>query len=134
MIENFLTKQFLGFLIAGGVAALLHWIIRIILSIWLPFSLAVISAYGFGIAIAFLLNSYFVFPNSNRPRWNQSRDFILINLAFSPVVWLASIYFNNWLKLLWALKYSQEIAHAFAITLPVYITFLIYKYFTFKET
>ena len=89
MIENFLTKQFLGFLIAGGVAALLHWIIRIILSIWLPFSLAVISAYGFGIAIAFLLNSYFVFPNSNRPRWNQSRDFILINLDYH-ISWLTS--------------------------------------------
>lgn len=133
MIKHFFTKQFLGFLIAGGLAALLHWLARVALSVWLPFTLAVIIAYGFGIAIAFLLNSLFVFPNSDKPRRTQTRDFILINLAFLPVVWLASVYFNNWLKTLGMLRHSEELAHAFAISLPMFATFLIYKFFTFKE-
>ena len=62
MIKLFVSKQFLGFLAVGGLAALLHWLARLLLSVWLPFSWAVIIAYAIGMAVAFLLNSIFVFP------------------------------------------------------------------------
>ena len=133
MIKYFFTKQFLGFLAVGGLAALLHWLARILLSVWLPFHIALIIAYGVGMAVAFLLNSFFVFPNSEKSRHLQIRDFLLVNLAFFPVVWLASLQINNWLKAFGVILYSEEIAHALALSVPMLATFLIYKFFAFKE-
>lgn len=133
MIKYFFTKQFVGFLLVGGISALLHWIARLLLSIWLPFSFAVIIAYFIGMLIAFLLNSFFIFPQSSKTRYSQIRSFFLVNLSFLPLVWLASIEINNLLKILGIINYSEEIAHAFAISLPMLATFLIYKFFTFKE-
>ena len=133
MIRLFFTKQFLGFLAVGGLAALLHWVARILLSNWLPFSWAVMIAYAIGMLIAFILNSFFVFPKSKRARLSQARDFILVNLSFLPLVWFTSIQVNNWLKTHGMLSHSEELAHAIAISLPMLVTYLIYKFFTFKE-
>ncbi len=133
MIKYFLTKQFLGFLAVGGLAALLHWLARLFLSIWLPFSLAVVIAYMVGMLVAFLLNSIFIFPTSEKARHAQARDFVLVNLSFFPVVWLAAVQINHWLKTVGMISHSEELAHALAIPLPMLATFLIYKFFTFKE-
>lgn len=133
MIKHFFSKQFLGFLAVGGLAAFLHWLARIGLSFWLPFSMAVIIAYGVGMTVAFLLNSFFVFPNSEKSRYSQVRDFIVINLAFLPIVWLAALQINSYLKAWGLINYSEALAHAIAISLPMLASFLIYKFFAFKE-
>ena len=133
VIKNFFTKQFLVFLAVGSVAALLHWSARLLLNVWMPFAIAVIVAYGVGITVGFMLNSVFVFPNSEKPKRQQMRDFVLVNLTFFPVVWLASLKINDYLKSLGMTGYSEELAHALAIPLPVVATFLIYKFFAFKE-
>lgn len=133
MIKYFLTTQFLSFLVVGGLAALLHWLARIILSVWLPFSTAVIIAYIIGMIVAFILNSFFVFPKSEKSRHAQARDFVLVNLSFFPVVWFVSLQINNWLKTISIVSHSEELAHAIAIPLPMLATFLIYKFFAFKE-
>ena len=133
MIRYFLTRQFLGFLVVGGLAALLNWSARILLSVWLPFSTAIIIAYIVGMVTAFLLNSFFVFPKSEKARHAQARDFVWINLLSFPVVWFFSLQINSWLKTIGMVSHSEELAHAIAIPLPMFATFLIYKFFAFKE-
>jgi putative flippase GtrA len=133
MIKYFFTRQFLGFLAVGGLAALLNWLARLLLSVWMPFSWAVVGAYLVGMTVAFLLNSIFIFPNSEKAKHAQVRDFVLVNLSVIPFVWLISIHVNNWLKTVGMRSYSEELAHAIAISLPALATFLIYKFFAFKE-
>lgn len=133
MIKHFLTRQFLRFLAVGMLSAFSNWLARVCLSLWLPFSWAVVIAYGIGMSAAFLLNSIFVFPNSEKAWHSQARDFFLVNLAFFPIVWLVSIGVNRWLKAIGLTRYSEELAHAIAIALPLVATFLIYKFFAFKE-
>ena len=133
MIRHFLTKQFLFFLVVGGLAAFLHWLARILLSSWMTFSMAVIVAYVIGMTVAFLLNSFFVFPNSEKSKNLQICVFVLVNLTFLPIVWLASLKINYFLKDLGVYGHSEEMAHALAISLPMLATFLIYKFFAFKE-
>jgi putative flippase GtrA len=133
VLKHFFSRQFVGFLIAGGVAASLHWLTRILLSLVMPFSWAVVFAYGVGMTIAFLLNSYYVFPASDKPVKKQARDFFAINLAFFPVVWIASLSLNEALLDFGIVHYSEEIAHALAISLPIMATFLFYKFFAFRE-
>ena len=133
MLRHFLSRQFAGFLVVGGFAAALHWLARIFLSLFMPYSWAVFIAYGVGMSIAFALNSYYVFPASDKPVQKQARDFILINTAFLPVVWIVSMQLNNLLIEQGIGSYSEEIAHGLAISLPVLGTFLLYKFFAFRE-
>lgn len=133
MIRHFLTRQFLIFLIVGGIAAILHWLARLLLSTIFPFSIAVAIAYVIGMTVAFILNVLYVFPVSDKPRRNQIRDFVIVNLSFFPVVWFASLQVNILLKSLGMVMYTEELAHALAIPLPMLATFLIYKFFAFKE-
>jgi putative flippase GtrA len=133
VIAHFFTRQFVGFVAAGGTAALLHWLARIALSHWLPFSMAVAVAYVFGMAVAFGLNSFFVFKRSTRPRARQALDFAIINLASFPVVWLASIGLEHALRTMGMVRYTEALAHAIAISLPMLATFLVYKFYAFKD-
>lgn len=133
MIRLFYSRQFLAFLAVGTSAATLHWLARLILNIWLPFSWAVAMAYGVGLLVAFLLNSFYVFPLSNKPKPLQARDFIFVNLAFFPVVWLIATQINIWLQDSGFVQYSKEVAHAIAISVPMVATFLFYKFYAFRE-
>lgn len=133
MIKHFFTLQFLGFLAVGGVAALLHWLSRIVLSNWFSFSWAVVLAYAVGMVIAFTLNSLFVFPGSKKPKIKQARDFIVTNLCFFPAVWTIAIVINDALQSFGILRYSEAIAHGIAVGLPMFATFLIYKFIAFKD-
>ncbi len=133
MLRHFLSRQFAGFLLVGGFAALLHWLVRILLSLVMSYPWAVALAYGVGMATAFLLNSRYVFPQSDKPVEKQARDFIVINTAFFPVVWVVSLQLNRLLLDFGVERYSEEIAHALAISLPVLGTFLLYKFIAFRE-
>lgn len=132
MISHFLNTQFLAFLAVGSLAAALHWLCRYLLSYWISFELAVAIAYVFGIASAFLLNRIYVFPNTNRPVNKQMRDFVLTNVAFFPVVWVMSILLASVLPSVGITLYTEGIAHAIAISIPMMATFLIYKFIAFK--
>ena len=134
MIRFFFTRQFFRFLLVGGLAAILHWCARLILSNWLPFSWAVVFAYAVGMSVAFTLNIVFVFPNSPKSKIKQARDFALVNISFFPVVWAVSVLINNGLLASGMLKYTQEVSHAVAVILPTFLTFLIYKLFAFKDS
>lgn len=133
MIEIFLSRQFFGFVVVGGGAALLHWLARIALSVWLPFPVAVALAYCVGMLVAFVLNSFFVFNRSTRPRALQARDFVIANLLSFPVVWGASLWINGALQSFGMTHYHEALAHAIAIALPMLATFLFYKFHAFKE-
>jgi putative flippase GtrA len=132
LIRHFLNRQFLAFLAVGGTAALLHWLARILLSRWLDFSIAVAAAYAVGMLVAFGLNSAFVFPGSAKPRRRQALEFALVNLAFFPVVWGATMLLERAFTAAGVVRHTQALAHGVAVLIPAFATFLIYKFFTFK--
>ncbi|OIO01447.1 MAG: hypothetical protein AUJ49_07770 [Desulfovibrionaceae bacterium CG1_02_65_16] len=133
MLRQYCSAQFLKFLAVGGTAALLHWLARIGLSCFLPFAWAVAYAYCVGMAVAFELNRRYVFPASARPMFKQARDFVLINVGFFPVVWLASLGFRTVLEHIGLRHFVNELAHGAAISIPVFATFLMYKFCAFKD-
>lgn len=134
MLKHFFSTQFLRFLAVGTTAAFLNWLTRIGLSIWLPFEAAVLAAYTVGMVVAFSLNSLYVFPNAIEPKADQIKQFLLINLAFLPVVWVCSLLFLELLEWLGIHRYREAIAHGLAIAMPTIATFLLYKFFAFRET
>ncbi|MCJ1880841.1 GtrA family protein [Pseudomonas nitroreducens] len=133
MIRHFLTRQFLTFIGVGVTAAFANWCTRYILSFELSYSIAVVLAYLMGISIAFLLNRRFVFPDSPRPMVAQAREFILINAAFLPVVWIAALALRHLFVYLGFASIAEGVAHAISLAVPAFATFLIYKFFTFGK-
>jgi putative flippase GtrA len=133
VIKHFFTRQFLGFLGVGASAAFINWSSRILFSLWMPFYIAIAFAYAIGMTVAFTLNSFFVFPNSARSRHQQASHFVFINLAFFPVVWIASILFNKALRWAGMVHGSEALSHGAALALPMAATFLFYKFIAFKE-
>jgi putative flippase GtrA len=127
MIRHFLSAQFLRFLAVGATAAAVNWLARIILSLWLPFAATVALAYAAGIAVAFLLNLRFVFPQADRPRHLLLRDFIAVNALSFPLVWLTAVVLLALFTHAGWTWHAAEIAHAIALALPVLAVFLVYK-------
>jgi hypothetical protein len=74
-----------------------------------------------------------VFPTSTKPASQQMRDFIVVNLAFFPVVWGASLIIERGLRGVGMATYTQALAHGIAIAIPMLATFLIYKFHAFKD-
>lgn len=131
MIRHFLTRQFLGFVGVGVTAAASNWLARVVASQWVSFTWSVVLAYGVGMAVAFTLNSIFIFPGGDKPRPRQALEFVLVNLCFLPFVWSAAIAFEKALRWVGFPRYTESVAHAVALAIPMFGSFLIYKLFTF---
>jgi putative flippase GtrA len=132
MIRVFLSREFLRFVGVGATAAGANWAARIVASHWLTLSWSVVVAYCVGMAVAFALNSAFVFPGSPKPRERQAFEFIAVNLCFLPVVWLGTLAFDHVLRWTGLRRFSESIAHVFALAIPMFGSFLVYKFLIFK--
>jgi len=66
MMRLFWSRQFLAFLLTGGIAALVNFFSRIVYSQWMGFSSAVIAAYLSGMVTAFILARLLVFQGSTQ--------------------------------------------------------------------
>jgi energy-coupling factor transport system substrate-specific component len=69
------------FLIAGGIAALVNWLVRFPIELAVPYFAALLLATSIGMACGFVLYRSWVFPGSTRSLAGQIRDFILVNLT-----------------------------------------------------
>jgi putative flippase GtrA len=133
-LDLLLSRQFGLFIVAGGVAALIHWGSRIWLNEFVEFKLALVLAYVIGIATAFMLNKLMVFPGSGRALRAEINYFVLFNVAAFPLVWGASVFLADYaLPELGISLHVREIAHAIAIALPLVLNFYLHKFITFRE-
>ena len=133
-LRHLATPQFLRFLVAGGVAALVHWGSRIGLNLWVDFRVALVLAYAVGIATAFVLNRWLVFPPSGRALRAEVSYFVVFNVAAFPLVWGTSVVLaESLLPALGMTALVRELAHAIAIALPLVVNFYLHKFVTFRE-
>ena len=96
MIDQFKSKQFVAFLITGGLAAGVNFGSRIIYSHWLDFSSAIILAYLTGMVTAFVLAKLFVFKESKQALHHSAIYFVLVNLVAVAQTWLISMGLYYW--------------------------------------
>ena len=133
MIRQFLSKQFLIFLLTGGTAAVVNFGSRILYSMWLDFSLAVIIAYITGMITAFVLAKLFVFKESQQTLKGSAVFFTLVNLVAIFQTWAISVglafYLLPWLGVS---SFIPEIAHATGVIVPVFTSYLGHKRWSFQ--
>lgn len=126
--------QSVRFLLAGGFAALITWLVRFPLSLFLPFAVAVALANAIGMVFGFVSYRHFVFPGSDRHVGNQLRDFILINLVSLVIVTGVSVVFaDRVLPLLGIVWHTEAIAHAIGIGVGAVSNFYGHRYYSFRR-
>lgn len=125
-------RQFLLFLIAGGLAAAANFGSRILLSQFLLYVPAILLAYSIGMATAFLLNRTFVFTGAVSPVTQQAWRFVLVNVVAIAQTLLISLLLARWLLPLLGVEHHVEtIAHGFGVVVPVFTSYVGHKHFSF---
>ena len=133
MLKQFLSHQFLLFLLTGGTAAAVNFGSRILYSVWLPFSYAVILAYLTGMVTAFVLAKLFVFKTSQQSMQRSAVFFALVNVVAVAQTWGISMLLLYAVFPAWRFDfYAPECAHAVGVIVPVFTSYLGHKRWSFK--
>ena len=133
VLQQFASRQFLAFLITGGLAAAVNFGSRILYNQWVEFSLAIILAYLTGMITAFLLARTFVFTDGSQSVKRSATFFVLVNAVAVFQTWAISMllayYVLGWLSVT---RFVPEIAHAVGVAVPVFTSYLGHKRWSFK--
>ena len=130
-------KQFLSFIVCGGIAALANIVSRIVFSLWMNYSLAIVFAYIVGMITAFILFRVIVFSEKNDSyKFNvltQILWYLFVNAIALLQTWAISIilynvilpYFKYWF-------YPDTTAHIVGVMVPVVTSYIGHKFLTFR--
>ncbi|MGD8927017.1 MAG: GtrA family protein [Thioalkalispiraceae bacterium] len=131
--KHFFSRQFLRFLLVGGVAAAINFVSRIFLSEIMSYRWAVFVAYLIGMLTAYLLSRAFVFEPSSRKPLHELYYFSLVNVLAVCQVWGISVLLAEYVfpKAGFGF-YPEEIAHIIGLSVPIFTSFLGHKYWSFK--
>jgi putative flippase GtrA len=132
MMRSFMNRQFLGFLLTGGLAAAVNFGSRILYNRWLDFSSAVVLAYLTGMVTAFILARSFVFTQGSQSVQRSAMFFVLVNGVAVLQTWAISMALYYLLPIAGVTKWVPEIAHAVGVAAPVFTSYLGHKKFSFR--
>jgi putative flippase GtrA len=133
MIEKFVTRQFVYFLIVGWIAAIINFISRILFNEYTSFSFAVMLSYILGMIAAYIMSRFFVFSGSGENSIGRSiLYFIVINAVAFLQTWVISLSMLAFVFPVVGFKTHPEMAaHAIGIVFPVLTSYIGYKRFSF---
>jgi len=133
MIQQFKSRQFVCFIVTGGIAAAVNFGSRIVFNWWTSFSLAIILAYITGMMAAFILARLFVFKDSRQSLPRSGMLFVLVNLVAVLQTWLISMVLAYYvLPAAGVQTFVHEIAHATGLIVPVFTSYVGHKKFSFR--
>lgn len=132
MMRSFMNRQFLGFLLTGGLAAVVNFGSRIVYNRWLDFSSAVVLAYLTGMVTAFILARSFVFTKSSQSVQRSAMFFVMVNGVAVLQTWAISMALYYLLPIAGVTQSVPEIAHAVGVAVPVFTSYLGHKKFSFR--
>ncbi len=123
------------FLVAGGLASSVNWLVRFPLSLVLPFGLAVAAAYAAGMLVGFVLYRSWVFPGSTLPLAAQVGRFLLVNAAGLAAVVIGAKGLVAALLSTGRVPHgaAEASAHAGAIVLGALVNFAGHRALTFAR-
>ena len=133
MLRSISSKsQFAGFLVAGGIAAVVNFLSRIAFNLVLGYAISIVLAYLVGMITAFLLNRHGVFSPSGKSVRVEAAWFTLVNLlAVVQTLVISLLLADVVFPKLGIVAFHKEIAHAIGIVVPVVTSYFGHRYWTF---
>lgn len=132
MIHHFRSRQFLGFVLSGGLAAGVNFGSRMVYNQWLDFSTSVVLAYLTGMVTAFILARLLVFRQTSQSVGRSAFFFALVNGVAVLQTWAVSMLLYHLLPRVGVTHFVPELAHAAGVALPVFTSYLGHKRFSFR--
>lgn len=127
-------NQFVGFIVAGGIAAIVNFLSRIVFNLFFGYAVSIILAYLVGMVTAFLLNRHAVFAPSGKSMGVEAIWFTVVNLLAVTQTLIISLLLANVVFPEFGLEtYPREIAHAIGIAVPVVTSYFGHRYWTFGK-
>lgn len=128
-----ITKQFLYFLISGGVAAGLNWVSRFFFSKAFNFEVAVVLAFMVGLLSGFFLMRVFVFDGISKPIMPQAGKYIGVNLLALLQTLVISLLLARWvLPKVGITDHAEALGHLVGVLVPVVTSYYGHKLLTFR--
>jgi len=125
-------RQFIAFVVAGGLAAIVNIGSRIVFNLMMPYEISILVAYVCGMTVAYFLNKKFVFAASGRGVTSEYVRFTLVNLAAVAQVWIVSVGLARLLFPAMGFNWHAEtVAHVIGVLVPVFASYLGHKHFSF---
>ena len=129
------NRQFVQFIMGGGVAAGANITARYWLNQYLDYELSIVLAYGVGMLTAFLIFKFLVFKARHTHRTlKESLWFIVINLLALAQTFIVSVgladYIFPWVHFTF---YPYSVAHVIGVGIPVITSYVGHKHLTFGE-
>lgn len=130
-----MSRQFVKFLLTGGVAALVNLGSRYLLNEVVDFEVAVALAYLLGMVTAYVLARLFVFEASGRSVASEFKRFTIVNLFSLVLVWsisvgLARLVFPA-IGFAW---HADDVAHFIGVMAPAIASYFGHRFYTFASS
>ncbi len=130
-----LNKQFLRFLVAGGIAAGANFGSRFVFSSFLGYAAAVFFAYLVGMLVAFTLMRGHVFNANGGALASQVSKFVGVNVLAVLQTLVISLLLARWLlPSLGIVTHAEALAHLVGVLVPVVTSYFGHKFLTFRES
>jgi len=127
------SRQFLLFVLTGGIAAAVNFLSRMLYQLAVNFSVAVVLAYLTGMITAFVLARTFVFARGSSGTKQSFAWFTLVNVLAVLQTWGISVWLAyHVLPAMGIETFRYEIAHAIGLIIPVFTSFIGHKYLSFR--
>ncbi|MBB6187488.1 GtrA family protein [Rhodanobacter sp. MP7CTX1] len=127
-------RQFVRFILAGGIAATVNIAARWLLNLWISYTAAIVVAFLIGIVTAFALNRIFVFRQSSNKLHHQLSWFVAINLIALAQTLIISLVLTKWLLPVINWQWEPElVAHAIGVGVPLITSYIGHKTFSFRQ-
>jgi hypothetical protein len=136
-MNQFLSAQFLRFLLANSFAACVNIMTRLFGSFFVFDSWAVIAGFCAGLSTSYILCRGFVFRTIRRASLPEILRFTCINLLALLLTWLVYHLALQWLVAARVAPATNQglrtSAHALGVAAPAFFSFLAQKTFTFRQ-
>lgn len=137
IIKDFISTQFLRFLLVGGFAALVNFFSRFFFRQFFLYVVSVAFAFSVGTIISFILNKIFTFKSFEERTVVQLIKFIIIAISSiflaTFIAWLGMVVYRLLQISFISSKQMESIAHIIAIGVTTLYNFLTMKYFSFRK-
>jgi len=129
-----LNRQFIRFLVAGGIAAAANYGSRFLFSTWLSYGPAIVLAYLVGMGVAFVLMRQHVFSATGTALGPQVVKFVAVNLLAVVQTLVISLVLARWvLPSLGIVTHAEAIAHLAGVLVPVVTSYFGHRMLTFRK-
>jgi len=129
-----LNRQFIRFLVAGGIAAAANYGSRFLFSTWLSYGPAIVLAYLIGMGVAFVLMRQHVFSATGTALGPQVVKFVAVNLLAVVQTLVISLVLARWvLPSLGIVTHAEAVAHLAGVLVPVMTSYFGHRMLTFRK-